>query len=70
MNKDFPLRMVVVSVNTVDGVTHIEDWNPRHASKAKVYAAETAQCGDVVSVSYYNARSGESLTYSPNSAQS
>lgn len=63
MAKTFPLGVVVVSVTSADGATHIEDWNPRDAVKAKEYAEETAQCGDVLSVDYYNAKLGETATF-------
>lgn len=59
----FELGVIVVSVHTLGGKTHIEDWNPRDAAKAKIYAAETSCCGDVAYVDFENGKTGKFLTF-------
>lgn len=55
----FTLGVVVVTVCTVDGTEHVEDWNPKEAAEAKEYAAHTSDCGDVVWTKFEDHRSGE-----------
>lgn len=62
-SNSFELGVVVVSVHTLDSETHIEDWNPRDAAKAKIYAIETSCCGDVASVDFENGKTGKFLTF-------
>ena len=46
----FPLGVVTVEVTTRDGSAHLEDWAQEDADEAREYAAETADCVDVVRV--------------------
>lgn len=62
-SNSFKLGVVVVSVHTLGDKTHIEDWNPRDAAKAKKYAIETSCCGDVASVDFENGKTGKFLTF-------
>ncbi len=59
----FQLGVVVVTVHATDGISHIEDWNPKDAKEAKKYAAHTAHCSDVKSVDFEDHRTGKKATY-------
>lgn len=60
---EFKFGAVTVEVNTRDGSTTIEDWNPKEADEAREYAAETANCADVASTIFRDNRTGEEVTY-------
>ena len=62
-SEEFELGVIVVTVHTTDGTSTIEDWNPKHARKAREYACETAQCSDVKSVDFANNRTGKTESF-------
>lgn len=55
--------VVVVTVHTANGKSHLEDWPPEASDEAREYAVQTSSCSDVKSVDYYNAKTGQTETF-------